>query len=194
MYESAAHAIRRTLDIEGCAILDLSAFRHVKPRAATGLAPRSADYRFLPNDAVFSPSVSQPNQNNSLAVLSMSQRDPPMAIHPKHGGFFEPALDGDRVAQFLSAHPEGKLFDAADKPLWTGYPCPTNVTFVYIAPILTPDLSPVALVVAYTCSPAQEFLEPECQFLQAVSGVVLSALLMRRVQEGDKVKVRRCRL
>lgn len=104
-------------------------------------------------------------------------------------------------------HPDGKLFGPQERPLWTGFPVPTNATFIYLAPfvlsptslkacrdlssepvvsslcsILGPDQAPVALVVAYTCSPAQEFLEPECQFLQAVAGIVLSALLMRRVQ------------
>jgi hypothetical protein len=205
VYDRAARSIRETLDVEGCAILDLGAFKLGRspataptgsPSAASSTsAPAAPSYRYVSTEVVLSPTASaRPGQNNSLAVLAMAERNPPVAVHPDPSAsdsFFSPTpvLDGAAVARFLSAHPEGKMFGPSEPPpLWTGYPCPTNVAYIYLVPILAPDSSPVALVVAYTCSEAQEFLEPECQFLQAVGGVVLSALLMRRVQEGDKVK------
>ena len=204
VYDRAARSIRDTLDVEGCAILDLGAFKLGRSPAAvqagspstssSSLAPAAPSYRYVSTEVVLSPTASaRPGQGNSLAVLAMAERDPLVAEHPDPrttGGFFEPtpALDGAAVARFLSAYPEGKMFGPSEPPLWTGYPCPSNVAYIYLAPILAPDSSAVALIVAYTCSHAQEFLEPECQFLQAVGGVVLSALLMCRVQEGDKIK------
>lgn len=205
VYDRAARSVRDTLDIEGCAILDLGAFKVGRsPASAPAGSPSAAssssapvaapNYRYVSTEVVLSPAASaRPGHSNSLAVLALAERDPPLAVLPEPSaldGFFAlgPALDGRAVARFLSAHPEGKMFGPSEPPLWTGYPCPANVAYIYLAPILAPDSSPVALVVAYTCSQAQEFLEPECQFLQAVGGVLLSALLMRRVQEGDKVK------
>lgn len=82
VYDLAATCIRETLDIEGTALLDLSSFQLIKSTSSSLNGQRSSAYRWVTSDFVFSPSATQPAEAGSLPLLSLSERDPPIAIHP----------------------------------------------------------------------------------------------------------------
>jgi signal transduction histidine kinase len=64
-----------------------------------------------------------------------------------------------------------------------------DILLILVVPVYGVDQRPFAMICAYTCNKAKQYLEGyELQFLRAIGVIILSAVLRRRMVLADKTK------
>lgn len=191
VYLRAAQLVCTTLDLDGCFILDLSPFELVDIDTEQGT--RSV-YRADPYTSADEPMTSLNDTFgpvNALPVLAST----PASSETR-------ALTSEEhktMSDFLLHHRDGRIFENI-APSWIRYMFPADMRYgmgeshigaalTAVVPCFGVHQQPFALIAAYTCNKAKQYLEGyELQFLRAIGVIILSAVLRRRMALADQTK------
>ncbi len=206
VYERASALMRKTLDVDGAFILDLSSFETIQVADADGkpsiiyqaeafdidsdaAIPTAAGddfehtHGFDPNGGSkhsgfgIIPPWSFLGASESDEVQSSTSRDRPI-----------PSAEHAKFSAFLAKNPDGRIYESV-VPSWIRHLLPPALKYALLVPVFNTDKQPFALICAYTCDTKKLFLEGyELQFLRAIGVVILSAVLKRRMVLADKAK------
>lgn len=182
VYSRAAKLVRNTLELDGCAILDISQFERTEVTGEDGeqtvifhATPYDEDgSRLFERAQVFGPV-------NAFPVLSTA---PETNLETRQ---LTP-VEHEKMSMFLSDHRDGKIFENV-APSWIRYIFPASLKYGMVVPVIGIDKQPFALICAYTHDRGKQFLEGyELQFLRAIGVIILSAVLRRRMMVADRSK------
>lgn len=182
VYSRAAKLVRNTLELDGCAILDISQFERTEVTSEDGeesviyhATPYAEDgSRLFERAQVFGPV-------NAFPVLSTA---PETDLETRQ---LTP-VEHEKMSLFLSGHRDGKIFENV-APSWIRYIFPSSLKYGMVVPVFGIDKQPFALICAYTHDKGKQFLEGyELQFLRAIGVILLSAALRQRMMVADRSK------
>lgn len=180
VYQRAAKLVHTTLDLDGCAILDISQFERVEVPLPGG--GHSVVYHANPyheTQSVFE-RVQTFDSVNAFPVLASTPGD----VHTRP---LSP-LEHERMAAFLGDQRDGRIFENV-APSWIKYIFPSTLKYGMVVPVIGIDGQPFALICAHTHDRGKQFLEGyELQFLRAIGVIILSAVLRRRMLIADRSK------
>jgi len=98
------------------------------------------------------------------------------------------AVEHEKLSDFLRENRDGRIFENV-APSWMRYMFPPGIRYGMCVPVFGVDQQPFAMLCAYTCDKAKQYLEGyELQFLRAIGVIILSAVLRRRMVLADKTK------
>lgn len=198
VYDRAAKLVRKTLDVDGALVLDLSQFESIE--VSTEDDTVETIYQADPYDVgVISEDEERVTylQDNSWverkiafsplppwAIMGSSEKLDPPKDRSRQGTSSEHA----KFSEFLKNNPEGKIYEDV-VPTWIRHALPPGIQYLMIVPIFNIDKHPFALLCAYISNTTRRYLEGyELQFLRAIGVVILSAVLKRRMVLADKAK------
>ncbi|KZO91573.1 hypothetical protein CALVIDRAFT_521478 [Calocera viscosa TUFC12733] len=207
VYDRAAKLVKRTLDVEGALVLDISHLElmeitddngkpsilfHGDPYGPTS-APTSSS---APNPPVpGAPNGTQANQTllhrkyefgsiPPLPVLGSAET----AVDPDQRARGLTAIEHAKLSDFLVNYPDGKIYEGL-VPLCFRHMLPNNIQYAMIVPVWSIDKNCFVLLLAYTTDLSKHYLEGyELQYLRAIGVIILSSMLKRRMQLADKAK------
>lgn len=192
VYSRAAQLVCSTLDLDGCFILDIGTFEATEIETANG---RESVFRADPYVSELQSPVLERSQAfgsvNPFPVLATTPSQVP--TRPLT------AEEHEKLSTFLRDNRDGKIFENV-APSWIRYMFPASLRYgmgmsinrtllISVVPVYGVDQQPFAMICAYTCNKAKQYLEGyELQFLRAIGVIILSAVLRRRMVLADKTK------
>lgn len=198
VYERAAKLVRKTLEVDGALVLDLSQFESVEITTEddtvetifqadaydVGTMAEAEEYVTFKQDNSWVERKIAFSALPPWAVMGAAEKSPPPADRPKPGT----SADHAKFSEFLKHNPEGKIYEGV-VPSWIRHALPPGIQYVMLVPIFNIDKHPFALLCAYISNSTRRFLEGyELQFLRAIGVIILSAVLKRRMVLADKAK------
>ena len=199
VYNRAAQLVCQTLDLDGCFILDIGQFEMVEAESP-GSGKKRTVYRADPYSAETQSPVVERSEHfgpvNAFPVLST--RPSTIPTRPLT------SLEHEKFSDFLLYNRDGRIFENI-APSWIRYMFPSDLRYgmgkcsrllplrASLIPLVVPvfglNQQPFAMITAYTCKKAKQYLEGyELQFLRAIGVIILSAVLRRRMVLADKTK------
>jgi len=182
VYARAAQLITTTLDMDGCFILDIGQFELVEITTEQG---KQSVYRADPYSAGDQDPVVEISDTfgpvNGLPILASTPNTAPTTrvLTPE---------EHQKMSDFLLNNRDGRIFENV-APSWIRYMFPPDLRYGMVVPCFGVHQQPFALITAYTCNKAKQYLEGyELQFLRAIGVIILSAVLRRRMVMADKTK------
>ena len=180
VYSRAAKLVHQTLELDGCAILDISQFERGEVDLPDGT--KKVVYHANP-------------YHESQSVLKRLQTFGPVSAFPvlasTPGEVQTRALtplEHERMSIFLGDQRDGRIFENI-APSWIRYIFPPSLKYGMVVPVIGIDGQPFALICAHTHDKGKQFLEGyELQFLRAIGVIILSAVLRRRMILADRSK------
>ncbi|KAL5526390.1 hypothetical protein ACEPAF_8113 [Sanghuangporus sanghuang] len=163
VYDRAAKLVRKTLDVEGATVMDVSLFDVLETTKAEGAISIVCHH----GDCV---------GEGQAAITTTTTHSIPT---DEYQSFME----------FFSKYPEGKVAEGIIPKCFRSM-LPTRIQHALIVPIFNIDKRPFALLCAYnTADHVKPFLEGhELSYLRAIGVIILSAVLKRRMILADKSK------
>ncbi|KDQ15979.1 hypothetical protein BOTBODRAFT_130731 [Botryobasidium botryosum FD-172 SS1] len=197
VFKRAASLVRRTLDVEGSVVMDVSHFEMIETPSPGGgstvtyhgdlFEGASSHARNL--SGVNTPSVNPPPYTHFGPI-------PPPPVLGVDGPFSPPLtrnqpLTGEEhgaLSTFLRECPDGKIYERTIPSCFRRF-VPSNFEIAIIVPIFNVDKHPFALLCAYTTEHSKRFIEGyELQYLRAIGVVILGSVLKQRMMLADKAK------
>lgn len=181
VYSRAASLVCSTLDLDGCFILDIGQFEMTEVETPHG---KQAVFRADPYIAEIQSPVLERSETygavNPFPVLATTpNKIPTRPLTP---------LEHEKLSTFLRDNRDGRIFENV-APSWIRYMFPSSLRYGMVVPVYGVDQQPFAMICAYTCNKAKQYLEGyELQFLRAIGVIILSAVLRRRMVLADKTK------
>lgn len=182
VYSRAAKLISKTLDLDGCSILDISQFERLQSTDANG------NQRTVYHANPFS--------GSSASGYEMAESFGAVTAFPilASTGPDEPrtrpltAEEHQRMSKFLEENRDGRIYENI-VPTWIRYVFPPSLKYGMVVPLLDMDQQPFAMICAHTHDKGKQFLEGyELQFLRAIGVIILSAVLQRRMALANRSK------
>ncbi|KAF8339817.1 uncharacterized protein EI90DRAFT_3151262 [Cantharellus anzutake] len=217
VYESASRLVKRTLDVEGALIVDVSNFEVLQsPEAKINKTKCDSSLSDQPVKR-YHGNLFEATQHHSVSTPSAATDDsedinfvadrrheygcipaPPLLASttsdaPTAAGSLETdsMLSGDdhhQLSEFLVEYLDGKIFERVVPSCFRSV-VPSNIQYAMLVPIFNLDGKPFIMLCAYTTDRTKHFLEGyELQFLRAIGVIILSAVLKRRMMLADKAK------
>ncbi|KZV97450.1 hypothetical protein EXIGLDRAFT_832857 [Exidia glandulosa HHB12029] len=161
IYDRAVKLVKRTLDVEGVLVMDVS---HAE--AADIVPPQDLSAASQMSLVLHSAEQGLGTSTKALAVTEYA-----------------------RITDFFYKHPDGKVVDGLVPNAFRGL-IPSNIKYALIVPVFDVDKRPFALLCAYNSTQGEKpFLEGhELSYLRAIGVIILSAVLKRRMMLADKAK------
>ncbi|KAH8118230.1 hypothetical protein DFH11DRAFT_1724183 [Phellopilus nigrolimitatus] len=161
VYERAAKLVKKTLDVEGAIVMDVSHFDVLETTKAEG-------------------AISIVCHHGDCALGE---------AHGGTTTHSVPTDEFPLFMEFFSKYPEGKIAEGIVPRCFRSL-LPTRIQHALIVPIFNIDKRPFALLCAYnTADHVKPFLEGhELSYLRAIGVIILSAVLKRRMILADKSK------
>ncbi|EJT50048.1 two-component sensor molecule [Trichosporon asahii var. asahii CBS 2479] len=182
VYSRAAKLISKTLDLDGCSILDISQFERLQSTDALG--NQHTVYH------------ANPFSGSSASGYEMAESFGAVTAFPilASTGPDEPrtrpltAEEHQRMSKFLGENRDGRIYENI-VPTWIRYVFPPSLKYGMVVPLLDMDQQPFAMICAHTHDKGKQFLEGyELQFLRAIGVIILSAVLQRRMALANRSK------
>ncbi|KZT56914.1 hypothetical protein CALCODRAFT_435003 [Calocera cornea HHB12733] len=196
VYDRAAKLVKRTLDVEGALVLDIS---HLELMEVTDDAGKPSllfhgDPYGPASNGMFGP----PTTHSSTILHRKFEFGPipalPVLGSAEHGvdaaqrGRGLTATEHAKLSDFLVSYPDGKIYEGL-VPLCFRHLLPNNIQYAMIVPVWSIDKNCFVLLLAYTTDLSKHYLEGyELQYLRAIGVIILSSMLKRRMQLADKAK------
>ncbi|KAH7106255.1 hypothetical protein BKA62DRAFT_288295 [Auriculariales sp. MPI-PUGE-AT-0066] len=164
IYDRAVKLIKRTLDVEGVVVMDVS---HAD--VGGGVPPADGGVSLVMHSAKLNGDVVMANKALSGAEYN-------------------------RLSEFFHRHPDGKIVEGFVPSAFRGLiPSNIKYAlseFRHVVPVFDVDRRPFALLGAYNSTHGEKpFLEGhELSYLRAIGVIILSAVLKRRMMLADKAK------
>ncbi|KAL5486193.1 hypothetical protein ACEPAI_7238 [Sanghuangporus weigelae] len=162
VYDRAAKLVKKTLDVEGATVMDVSLFDVLETTKAEGAISIVCHH----GDCVGEGQAAITTTTHSI-----------------------PTDEYQSFMDFFSKYPEGKVAEGIIPKCFRSM-LPTRIQHALIVPIFNIDKRPFALLCAYnTADHVKPFLEGhELSYLRAIGVIILSAVLKRRMILADKSK------
>lgn len=182
VYSRAAKLISKTLDLDGCSILDISQFERLQSTDALG--NQHTVYH------------ANPFSGSTAAGYEMAESFGAVTAFPilASTGPNEPRTrpltseEHQRMSKFLEENRDGRIYENI-VPTWIRYVFPPSLKYGMVVPLLDMDQQPFAMICAHTHDKGKQFLEGyELQFLRAIGVIILSAVLQRRMALANRSK------
>ncbi|KAK1920652.1 CnHHK5 [Papiliotrema laurentii] len=181
VYSRAAQLVCSTLDLDGCFVLDISQFEMIEVETAEGKETmfRANPYFTETQSPVLKRSDSYGPVNPFPLLATTPNKVPTRPLT---------SMEHEKMSTFLRDHRDGQIFETV-APSWIRYMFPSALRYGMVVPVYGVDQQPFAMICAYTCNKAKQYLEGyELQFLRAIGVIILSAVLRRRMVLADKTK------
>ncbi|KAG8906833.1 His Kinase A domain containing protein [Tulasnella sp. 403] len=193
VYQEATTLVKKTLDVDGALVLDVSHFE-----AAETLDSQGKRKMFYHGDLFEATPTGLSGEHSprggplerrpeftpipALPILGADEE----TSNPLRGQPFS-GEEHAKLSKFLSTCPEGKIYERL--PSCFRRLMPQNIQYAMIVPVFNVDKRPFLLLCAYTTKGTMHFLEGfELQYLRAVGVIILSAVLKRRMILADTAK------
>ncbi|KAI5117962.1 hypothetical protein M0805_001623 [Coniferiporia weirii] len=172
VYERAARLVKRTLDVEGAVVMDVSHFdvlETTKAEGALSIVCHHSECAPISGDN----GTSEPHGTSTPTPTTHSV----------------PPDEYPLLMEFFLKYPEGRVAEGIVPRCFRAI-LPTRIQHALIVPIFNIDKRPFALLCAYnTADHVKPFLEGhELSYLRAIGVIILSAVLKRRMILADKSK------
>ncbi|KAL0954638.1 hypothetical protein HGRIS_003593 [Hohenbuehelia grisea] len=171
VYSRAAKLVKRTLDVEGVIVMDVSHCEVLETMNAEG----SVSLVMHHGESV----LTESNGNGGPDAGTLSEVTTRQLTVEEYG----------RLNAFFAKHPDGKISENIVPVAFRPF-LPTRIQYALTVPIFNIDKRPFALLCAYNASEhTKRFLEGhELSYLRAIGVIILSAVLKRRMILADKAK------
>ncbi|KAF9507157.1 hypothetical protein BS47DRAFT_1321429 [Hydnum rufescens UP504] len=206
VYESASQLVKRTLDVEGAVVADVSNFEVLHTVSAPNQTNPTKRYHGNLFEAashrsdLYPPRTTAPDTHENVSIvadhLHEYGRIPALPIlGAAESGTPSPtrhsSLSGEdhaKLAAFLTDYPDGKMYERVVPGYFRGL-VPPDIQYAMVVPIFNVDGRPFVLLCTYTTDRTEHLLEGyEMQYLRAIGVIILSAILKRRMILADKAK------
>lgn len=191
VYQKAASLVRKTLDVSGCVIMDLSHFEAVDSVDASG----KKTTLYIGNAYGGSPTSGSPTMH-SAAIQRKTEFGPiaPLPVHAADEEEPNPIRDDiisseehAVLSKFLLTCPEGRIYERLPKCFKRFVP--SNPQYTMMVPVFDVDKRPIFMLCAYTRKGVMHVMEGyELQYLRAVGVIILSVVLKHRMTVANTAK------